>query len=227
MLVNNSLNKSKLIHNYPYWKWFCSIYLTLILGSVKVVHIAISSLVLMSGYLFLVKSASNSCSCWEVKWVRCLRFPLAFVLLLLLPLFLLLIGLVSAFILELRILLISSFASALSICPWLVLVSGGLSGLLWLLGAVSPPKWCWLKWKLPGSETETDFLLKYVNRPQNHVGVENNYRIYYEQWLRFLKNRKAIIFIAYNNKNTVMYGLDWFDRSNFIVSFASFVYISF
>ncbi len=44
--------------------------LTLILGSERLVHMEISSLVLMSGYRFLVKSASNSCSCAEVKWVR-------------------------------------------------------------------------------------------------------------------------------------------------------------
>ena len=47
--------------------------LTLILGSVKLVHIAISSLTLMSGYRFLVKRASSSWSCWEVKCVRCRR----------------------------------------------------------------------------------------------------------------------------------------------------------
>ena len=130
------------------------LYLTLILGSVKLVHIAISSRVLISGYRFRVNKASNSCNCCEVKWVRCLRFPFAFVLLLLLLSFLLLIGLRSALIFVLRIFVISSLASGLSICPWLVLVSGGLSGLLWLLGAVSwlLPKWCWCKWKLPGSK---------------------------------------------------------------------------
>ena len=33
----------------------------------------ISSLVDMSGYLFLANKASSSWSCWEVKWVLCLR----------------------------------------------------------------------------------------------------------------------------------------------------------
>ena len=47
--------------------------LTVILGSVKLVHIAISSLTLMSGYRFLVKRASSSWSCWEVKCVLCRR----------------------------------------------------------------------------------------------------------------------------------------------------------
>lgn len=40
-------------------------------ASVRLVHTAISSLVLMSGYRFLWKVASSSCSCWLVKWVRC------------------------------------------------------------------------------------------------------------------------------------------------------------
>ncbi len=47
--------------------------LTLTLASVRLVHMAISSRVLMSGYRFRAKVASSSWSCWEVKWVRCLR----------------------------------------------------------------------------------------------------------------------------------------------------------
>lgn len=43
------------------------------LASVRFVHTAISSLVLISGYRFLWKVASSSCSCWLVKWVRCRR----------------------------------------------------------------------------------------------------------------------------------------------------------
>lgn len=42
-------------------------------ASVRLVHTAISSLVLMSGYRFLWKVASSSCSCWLVKCVRCRR----------------------------------------------------------------------------------------------------------------------------------------------------------
>lgn len=52
--------------------------LTLTLASVKLVHIAISSLVLMSGYLFRAKVASSSCNCWLVKCVRCLRWRFVF-----------------------------------------------------------------------------------------------------------------------------------------------------
>ena len=63
--------------------------LTLILGSVNEVHMAMSSLVLMSGYLFLAKRASNSCSCCEVKCVLCLLCRLS------LTLFLLLLALMS------------------------------------------------------------------------------------------------------------------------------------
>lgn len=63
--------------------------LTLILGSVSEVHMAMSSLVLISGYLFLAKSASNSCSCCEVKCVLCLLWRLS------LTLFLLLLALMS------------------------------------------------------------------------------------------------------------------------------------
>ena len=37
--------------------------LTRTLGSVRLVHMLISSLVDMSGYRFLVNSASSSCSC--------------------------------------------------------------------------------------------------------------------------------------------------------------------
>lgn len=40
-------------------------------ASVRLVHTAISSRVLMSGYRFLWKVASSSCSCWLVKWVLC------------------------------------------------------------------------------------------------------------------------------------------------------------
>lgn len=47
--------------------------LTRTLASVRFVHTAISSLVLISGYRFLWKVASSSCSCWLVKWVRCRR----------------------------------------------------------------------------------------------------------------------------------------------------------
>lgn len=61
----------------------------LILGSVSEVHMAMSSLVLISGYLFLAKSASNSCSCCEVKCVLCLLWRLS------LTLFLLLLALMS------------------------------------------------------------------------------------------------------------------------------------
>lgn len=52
--------------------------LTLTLASVRFVHMAISSLVLISGYLFLAKVASSSCSCWEVKCVLCRRCLLLF-----------------------------------------------------------------------------------------------------------------------------------------------------
>ena len=51
---------------------------TLIRGSAKLVHIEISSLTLMSGYLFRVNSASNSCNCCEVKCVLCRRPLLLF-----------------------------------------------------------------------------------------------------------------------------------------------------
>lgn len=56
--------------------------LTLTLASVRFVHIAISSLVLMSGYRFRANVASSSCNCCEVKCVRCRLWRL-FVLLLL------------------------------------------------------------------------------------------------------------------------------------------------
>ena len=52
--------------------------LTLTLGSVRLVHIAISSRTLISGYRFLVKRASSSCNCWLVKWVRWRRCLLLF-----------------------------------------------------------------------------------------------------------------------------------------------------
>ena len=45
-------------------------------GSARLVHIEISSLTLMSGYRFLIKRDSSSCSCWDVKCVRCLRIRL-------------------------------------------------------------------------------------------------------------------------------------------------------
>lgn len=52
-------------------------FLTRTRASVRLVHMAISSLVDMSGYLFLAKFASSSCSCCDVKCVLCLRgrFP--------------------------------------------------------------------------------------------------------------------------------------------------------
>lgn len=52
--------------------------LTLTLASVRFVHMAISSLVDISGYRFLAKVASSSCSCCEVKCVRCLLCLLFF-----------------------------------------------------------------------------------------------------------------------------------------------------
>ena len=51
------------------------------LGSVRLVHIAISSRTLISGYRLRAKRASNSCNCWLVKWVlwrRCLLLFLSF-----------------------------------------------------------------------------------------------------------------------------------------------------
>lgn len=54
--------------------------LTRTLASVRFVHIAISSLVLMSGYRFLAKVASSSCNCWEVKCVRWRRWRFLFCL---------------------------------------------------------------------------------------------------------------------------------------------------
>lgn len=56
------------------------IVLTLTLASVRFVHMAISSLVLMSGYRFLVNVASSSWSCCEVKWVLCLLCLFVFLL---------------------------------------------------------------------------------------------------------------------------------------------------
>lgn len=52
--------------------------LTLTLASVKLVHIAISSRVDMSGYRFRLNVCSSSCNCCEVKCVRCLRCRLFF-----------------------------------------------------------------------------------------------------------------------------------------------------
>lgn len=54
--------------------------LTLTLASVRFVHMAISSLVLMSGYRFLVNVASSSWSCCEVKCVLCLLCLFVFLL---------------------------------------------------------------------------------------------------------------------------------------------------
>lgn len=45
--------------------------LTLTRASDKLVHMAISSLVDISGYRFRANVASNSCNCWDVKCVRC------------------------------------------------------------------------------------------------------------------------------------------------------------
>ena len=73
----------KAVHTFIVWE------LTLIRGSEREVHMAISSRVLMSGYLFLANSASNSWSCCEVKWVRCRLWRLSFTLFLLLLLLLL------------------------------------------------------------------------------------------------------------------------------------------
>lgn len=44
---------------------------TLTLASERFVHMAISSLVDMSGYRFLEKVCSSSCNCCDVKWVLC------------------------------------------------------------------------------------------------------------------------------------------------------------
>ena len=69
-----------------YFKWVelniltTSSKLTLTWYSVRLVHITISSRMLISGYRFLVKSASNSCNCWLVKWVRLRRWLLLFLL---------------------------------------------------------------------------------------------------------------------------------------------------
>ena len=69
-----------------YFKWVelniltTSSKLTLTWYSVRLVHITISSRMLISGYRFLVKSASNSCNCWLVKWVRLRRCLLLFLL---------------------------------------------------------------------------------------------------------------------------------------------------
>ena len=51
----------------------CFFVFTLTRGSVKFVHMAISSRVLMSGYRLRVKVASSSCNCCDVKWVLCRR----------------------------------------------------------------------------------------------------------------------------------------------------------
>lgn len=55
--------------------------LTRTLASVKLVHIAISSRVDMSGYRFRLNVCSNSCNCCDVKcvrWRRCRLFFLSF-----------------------------------------------------------------------------------------------------------------------------------------------------
>ena len=64
----------QLFHKMDYLHWkIKKAVLTLTLGSVRLVQAAISSLVAMSGYLFLWNVASSSCSCCDVKCVRCLR----------------------------------------------------------------------------------------------------------------------------------------------------------
>ena len=110
----------KAVHTFIVWE------LTLIRGSEREVHMAISSRVLMSGYLFLANSASNSWSCCEVKWVRCRLWRLSFTLFLLLLLLLLFLPLFE-FVDDLTWSLVSS--------SWL----SGLSGL-------------WLGSRDPGSE---------------------------------------------------------------------------
>lgn len=55
--------------------------LTLTRASVKLVHMAISSRVLISGYRLRLNVCSNSCSCCDVKcvlWRRCRLFFLSF-----------------------------------------------------------------------------------------------------------------------------------------------------
>lgn len=47
-------------------------------ASVKLVHIAISSRVDISGYRFRLNVCSNSCNCCDVKWVRWRRWRLFF-----------------------------------------------------------------------------------------------------------------------------------------------------
>ena len=111
----------KAVHTFIVWE------LTLIRGSEREVHMAISSRVLMSGYLFLANSASNSWSCCEVKWVRCRLWRLSFTLFLLLLLLLLFLPLLFEFVDDLTWSLVSS--------SWL----SGLSGL-------------WLGSRDPGSE---------------------------------------------------------------------------
>ena len=111
----------KAVHTFIVWE------LTLIRGSEREVHMAISSRVLMSGYLFLANSASNSWSCCEVKCVRCRLWRLSFTLFLLLLLLLFLP--LFEFVDDLTWSLVSS--------SWL----SGLSGL-------------WLGSRDPGSEIE-------------------------------------------------------------------------
>jgi hypothetical protein len=115
----------KAVHTFIVWE------LTLIRGSEREVHMAISSRVLMSGYLFLANSASNSWSCCEVKWVRCRLWRLSFTLFLLLLLLLFLP--LFEFVDDLTWSLVSS--------SWL----SGLSGL-------------WLGSSDPGSEIEKQYI---------------------------------------------------------------------
>ena len=115
----------KAVHTFIVWE------LTLIRGSDREVHMAISSRVLMSGYLFLANSASNSWSCCEVKWVRCRLWRLSFTLFLLLLLLLFLP--LFEFVDDLTWSLVSS--------SWL----SGLSGL-------------WLGSRDPGSEIEKQYI---------------------------------------------------------------------
>ena len=115
----------KAVHTFIVWE------LTLIRGSEREVHMAISSRVLMSGYLFLANSASNSWSCCEVKWVRCRLWRLSFTLFLLLLLLLFLP--LFEFVDDLTWSLVSS--------SWL----SGLSGL-------------WLGSREPGSEIEKQYI---------------------------------------------------------------------
>ena len=98
----------KAVHTFIVWE------LTLIRGSEREVHMAISSRVLMSGYLFLANSASNSWSCCEVKCVRCRLWRLSFTLFLLLLLLLLFLPEIK----KKKILLISNFLKTSKRTSW-------------------------------------------------------------------------------------------------------------